>query len=67
MILPIPGGRVSSALSVRANGDKSMPVLLITVSALFLAVIGRAVLDRESSWSSEERARMMQAIAMSVF
>ena len=44
-----------------------MFVLLITVSALFLAVIGRAVLDWQSSWSSEERARMMQAIAMSVF
>ncbi len=44
-----------------------MPVLLITMGALFLAVIGRVVLDWESSWASEERARMMQAIAMSVF
>ena len=32
-----------------------------------MAVIGRAVLDRQSSWSSEERARMIQAIAMSIF
>ena len=44
-----------------------MPVLLITVCALFLAVIGRAILGRESPWSSEEPAQMMQAIAMSVF
>jgi hypothetical protein len=44
-----------------------MITLLITVSASLLAVIGRAVLDRQSSWSSEERARMIQAIAMSIF
>jgi hypothetical protein len=52
-----------------------MTALLIASSALFLAMFCREVLDRESSRSSgdtkeavsEEQARMMQSIALSVF
>ena len=47
-----------------------MTVLLITVSALFLAMIGCAVLNSRSDDTEEalveEQARMMQAIALAV-
>jgi hypothetical protein len=47
-----------------------MTVLLITISALFLAVIGRAVLNPRSGDTeeavAEELAMRMQAIALSV-
>ena len=62
---------VSSALSVRAERrGKPMIELLITVSALFLALIGCAVLNPRSGDTeeavAEEQARRMQAIALSV-
>ena len=52
-----------------------MTALLITLSALFLAMFCREVLERQLSRSSgdteeaaaEEQARMMQSIALSVF
>ncbi len=52
-----------------------MTALLITLSALLLAMIGCAVIGPQSSNSgrdteeaiAEERARRMQAIAISVF
>jgi hypothetical protein len=52
-----------------------MTALLITLTALLVAMIGRAVLDPQS-WRSgrdteetkaEERARLMESIALSVF
>jgi hypothetical protein len=49
-----------------------MSLLLITASALFLTMIGGAVLNRQSRSGdteealAEEQARMMQAIALSV-
>jgi hypothetical protein len=65
---------VSSALSVRAERrGKPMTELLITVSALLLALIGCAVLNGQSRSGdteaavAEEQARRMQAIALSVF
>jgi hypothetical protein len=61
-------------LSVRAERrGKPMTELLITVSALLLALIGCAVLNGQSRSGdteaavAEEQARRMQAIALSVF
>jgi len=52
-----------------------MTALLITVGALLVAMLGRAILTPQPSWSvrdteearAEEHARRMEAIAMSVF